>query len=165
MLRASKLGVDFVVHRTPKYRVATKTLAGAWPGDRAIGREYEKLHAWVKGAGLRTGKWFFRELSGMTSGERGRWEVGIEVRGRKPFRGGKGVSIKNFPGTTVVGVKFDPKKVSPSLVYNGIGGWMRWSGRQKRYRANGHWREVYSANPWKSKRAWASVEIQAPVKR
>jgi DNA gyrase inhibitor GyrI len=161
----SKLAVDFVVKRTPSYRVATRTLRGKWPGDRAMSKEFEKLYAWVRKGGLGSGKWFFRSLGTMDdSSSKGRWEVGIEVRGRA-VRGGGSVSIKTFPATTVVAVKFDPKHVSPGLVYNAIGGWMRWSGRARKFSENGHWREVYSGNPWKSKSAWAGVEIQAPVKR
>lgn len=159
-----KLTVDFEVRREPAHAVATRTLRGRWPGDRAVGKEYDALHRWVRAHGLRTGKWFFRSLGEMSETS-GRWEVGIEVRGGKALRGGEGVSIKNFPATAVVAVRFDPGQISPELVYSSIEGWMKWMGRPKKYRWNGPWREVYSANPWKSKGAWANTEIQAPLKK
>jgi len=157
------LTVDFVVRQEPAHRVATKTLKGKWPGDRAVGREYDVLHGWVRARGLRIGKWFFRSLSETETA--GKWEVGIEVRGGKNPRGGEGVSIREFPATTVVAVKFNPSLVSPMVAYSSLEGWMKWAGRPKKYKWNGPWREVYSANPWKSKSAWANTEIQAPLKK
>lgn len=154
--------VDFEVRREPAHRVATKTLRGRWPGDRAIGREFESLQRWTRAAGVRTGKWFFRELGGMSE-TAGRWELGIEVRGGKKVYGGKGVAVKTFPASTVVAIRFDPNLLSPTVAYCGIEGWMRWVGREKKYKANGPWREVYSDNPWRSKSAWAHTEIQAPI--
>ncbi len=159
------MAVDFDVRREPAHRVVTKTLVKKWPGDRAIGREFDALHGWARAQGLKTGKWFFRSLGEMSETGPGRWELGIEILGRRPVRGGKGVAVKKFPASTVVAVKFDPSKVSPMIAYSAIGGWMRWSGRQQRFKQNGPWREVYSGNPWKSKKAWAGTEIQAPVKK
>lgn len=159
------MAVDFDVRRDSARRVATRTMNGRWPGDRALGKEYDALHRWVRAAGFRTGKWYFRSLGDMSESGPGRWEVGIELLGRKAVRGGGGVAIKTFPASTIVAVKFDPGKVSPGLVYNSIGGWMRWSGRAKGFKQNGPWREAYSGNPWKSKKAWASTEIQAPIKK
>lgn len=155
--------VDFVVRREPAYRVATRTMRGRWPGDRAIGREYDALRAFARAAGVETGKWFFRSLGEMSE-TAGTWELGIEVRTRKPLRG-KGVATKEFPATTVVAIKFDPKQLSPTVAYSSIEGWMMWTGRQKKYKWNGPWREVYPGNPWKSSSAWARTEIQAPLKR
>jgi len=94
----------------------------------------------------------------------GTWELGIQVKSRKPLRG-KGVALKNFPATTVVAIKFDPKQLSPSVAYSSLEGWMRWTGRRKKYKWNGPWREVYPGNPWKSSSAWAHTEIQAPLKK
>jgi hypothetical protein len=77
----------------------------------------------------------------------------------------KGTSIKTFPATTVVALKFDPQRLSPMVAYCSIEGWMRWMGRRKKFKWNGPWREVFSANPWKSKSAWAHTEIQAPLRK
>ena len=158
------MAVDFVVRNAPGYRVATRSLTGPWPGDRAIRREFESVNGWAQKAGLRPGHWFFREFGGMSSRRR-RWEMGVELRSGKPARVAKGLSIKKFPATKVVAVKFDPDEVSPTLVYFGVEGWMRWNQRGKKFRPNGPWREVYSGNPWKSKKAWASTEVQAPIKK
>jgi hypothetical protein len=144
--------------------VATKTMKGRWPGDRAVSRGYEELRAWTRAAGAKTGKWFFRSLSGMDD-RAGVWELGIEVRTRKPLRGGGGVVLKTFPASAVVSIKFDPSRLSPMVAYASLEGWMRWTGRQKKMKWNGPWREVYSGNPWKSKSAWAHTEIQAPIKK
>jgi len=159
------LTVDFDVRREPAHRVATKTMKGKWPGDRAVGREFDSLHKWTRAAGVKTGKWFFRSLGEMSETGPGIWELGIELRGRKPVSGGSGVVIKTFPASTVVALKFDPSKVSPMVAYSAIGGWMEWTGKEKKLKQNGAWREVYPGNPWKSKSAWAHTEIQAPVRK
>lgn len=155
--------VQFEVRREPAHKVATKTIEGRWPGDRAVSREFEELHSWMSDAGLKTGKWFFRSL--FESETSGKWEVGIEIRTTKGVKGGKGISIKEFPASTVVAIKFDPKQVSPMVAYSSFEGWMKWVGRAKKFKWRGPWREVYSANPWKSKIAWAHTEIQAPITR
>ena len=52
---------DFAVGRAPKYRIATRTLTGGWPGDRKLQAEYLKVAKWARRMGLKTGSWFFRE--------------------------------------------------------------------------------------------------------
>ncbi len=155
-----------MVHRAPTYRVATQTLVGSYPSDRRIRAEFERISAWARKNGVKTGRWFFRDLDGPdTSSKRRRWEFGIEIRSRRPVRGEKGLSRKVFPPATVVSVRFNPDKVSPMLVYQGLWGWLWWKKKYKEFRESGVWREVYIGNPWKSKRAWANTEIQVPVKR
>ncbi|MDV3293875.1 MAG: GyrI-like domain-containing protein [Nitrososphaerales archaeon] len=160
------MAVDFVIKRAPGFRVATRILKGTWPGDKAMKKEFAKVSAWARTHDLMTGYWFFRDLDGPeTPIKKRRWEVGIQIRSSKPARGEKGLSWKFFPPTTVVAVRFSPDAVSPSLVYYGLGGWFWWQKKEKKFRMAGPMREVYSGNPWKSKRAWANTEIQAPVKR
>jgi len=157
------LTVDFDVRKESAHRVATKTLSGKWPGDRAVSREFESVHKWIRAAGLRTGKWFFTSV--WESERAGKWQVGIEILGRKPVRGGRGVAIRNLPASTVAALKCDPKQLSPMVAYCSLEGWMKWVGKSRRFKRNGLWREVYTANPWKSKSAWAHTEIQAPVRK
>ena len=158
--------VDFVLRNAPEMKVATLTMKGRWPGDKPIREEFEKLHAWTRSRGLKTGKWVFRELGDMTGPESSaKWEVGIEVRGKGPLRGGGGVSIKTLPATKVASVTFDPDVVSARLVYHGISDWLRWREKFKEWKSVGPYREMYSGNPWTSKSAWAHTQVQAPVKK
>lgn len=158
--------VDFVIHRAPTYRVATRTLVGSYPSDRRIRAEFETIVAWAGKSGVKTGRWFFRELDGPeTPRNKRRWEYGIEMRSRRAVRGEKGLSRKVFPTTTVASVRFNPDKVSPMLVYHGLEGWLWRRKKDREFRESGIWREVYVGNPWKSKRAWANTEVQVPVKR
>jgi hypothetical protein len=158
--------VDFAVWNAPAYRLATKTMMGEWPGDRKIRAEFESVASWVRKRGLKIGRWIFRELDGPdVPSKRRRWEVGVEIRGRKPVKGGGGVSIKLLPKTKVVSVTFDPDKVSPELVYHGLEGWLSWRKKYKEFRQSGLYREVYRGNPWKSKGAWGRTQVQVPIKR
>ncbi len=158
--------VDFVVRKAPEYKVATRILRGTWPGDRAIRSEFEKVLEWAKVKGVRTGKWIFRELDGPeTPSAKRRWEVDIEVRGKGPVRGGKGVSIKTIPSGTAVTVTFNPDAVAARLVYHGLADWLSWRKKEKEYREAGPSRGVYIGNPWSSKRAWAHTQVQVPLKK
>lgn len=131
-----------------------------------IRREFEKVAAWAKSRGVKTGNWFFRDLGGSSvEDRRRRWEVGVELKSRRSVRGEKGVSMKVFPGTSVVSVTFDPGKVSPEIVYHGIWGWLWWRKKFGKYAKNGPFREVYLGNPWTSKRAWARTQVQCPLRK
>lgn len=158
--------VDFVIGNAPGCRIATMTMTGAWPGDRKLRSEFEKLASWTKRRGLRTGRWMFRELNGPEVPNRKRkWEVGIEIRSTKPIRGEGGVTIKQLPRTRVVSVTFDPSEVSPELVYHGLESWLSWRKRAKEFGQSGLYREVYRGNPWKSKSVWARTQVQVPIRR
>ncbi|MDV3277448.1 MAG: hypothetical protein LYZ69_03150 [Nitrososphaerales archaeon] len=160
------MAVDFVVGRAPRYRVATRTLVGGWPGDRKLQAEFAKIAVWARRLGLKTGSWFFRELDGPdVPSKRRKWEVGIEVKGRKALKGEKGMSLKVLPATTAVSITFNPAEVSPELIYCGLEGWVRWRRKEGKYKQGGRYREVYRGNPWKSKRAWARTQVQVPLKR
>jgi DNA gyrase inhibitor GyrI len=158
--------VDFTIRRSPGFKLATMTLRGSWPGDRAIRSEFEKLLEWTKAKGLKTGKWVFRELDDQdVPEEKKRWEVGIEVLGKGPFRGGKGVSFKTLPPSTVASVTFDPEAVAARVIYHGLSDWLSWREKYKEYRTEGLFREVYQGNPWTSKTAWARTTVQVPVRK
>ncbi len=158
--------VALTTKKTPEYRLATMTLKGPWPGDKEIRAEFEKLHAWAKAKGVKTGKWFFTELGqDEPQASKRRYEVGIEVRSKGPLRGGKGVSMKSLPAATVASVTFDPDQVSPDVVYYAMMGWLEWGDKKKVYRASGPFREVYTGNPWSSKSAWARTQVQVPLRK
>jgi len=158
--------VDFEMHKAPEYRVATRTLTGAWPGDKVLHAEFERVQAWARGRGLRTGKWFFREFGDDdTPDARWRWEMGVEIRGARTVRGGEGIVMKTLPSCTVATVTFDPDEVSPRVIYHGLAGWLRERQKAGEYKEAGPYREVYRGDPWSSKRAWAHTQVQVPVKR
>jgi effector-binding domain-containing protein len=158
--------VDFAVRKAPEYRLATRTMKGSWPGDRAIRSEFEKLFEWTKLKGIRTGKWVFTELDDSeTPNEKRRWEVGIEVKGRGPFRGGGGVSFRTLPACTIASVTFNPDQVAARVIYHGMSDWLKFREKSKEYKTTGLFREVYQGNPWSSKRAWESTQVQVPIKK
>lgn len=158
--------VDFKMLKAPEYRVATRTLVGPWPGDKALRSEFEKVEAWAKGKGLQTGRWFFREFGDDdTPDAKWRWEVGIEIRGKGVVRGGSGIAMKILPASTVATVKFDPDKISPRVIYHGLTDWLRAREKAGEYKEAGQYREVYQGNPWASKKAWTNTQVQVPVKR
>jgi len=156
--------VDFVIRKAPGYRLATRTMKGTWPGDKAVRAEFEKVHEWAKAKGLRTGKWVFREFGDYDKPAKMRYEVGIELRTRSPVRGGKGMSVKTIPSGTVASVTFDPDAVSPRVIYHGLSDFLRWQRKEGKYREAGPYMEVYAGNPWTSERAWAHTQVAAPVK-
>ena len=94
-----------------------------------------------------------------------RFEIGIEILGNRPARGGDGTSIKTLPASEVATVTFDPDIVSPRVIYHGLTDWLRWQRKEGKYKEAGPYREVYLGNPWASARAWAHTQIQVPVKK
>ena len=156
--------VDFVIRKAPGYRLATRTMKGTWPGDKALRLEFEKVHEWAKAKGLRTGKWVFREFGDYDKPSSMRYEVGIELRTRSPVRGGKGMSVKTISSGTVASVTFDPDVVSPRIIYHGLSDFLRWNKKEGKYSEAGPYMEVYQGNPWTSKRAWSHTQVAAPVR-
>ena len=155
--------VDFEMRKAPEYRLATRTLRGSWPGDKVLRSEFEKVSAWAKEKGIKTGKWFFREFG--EDDTKGRWEVGVEVRCKGPTRGGKGISMITLPSCTVAAVTFNPDLVSPRVIYHGLTDWLRQRKKTGEYKVAGPYREVYLGNPWSSRQAWAHTQVQIPVKK
>ena len=162
----SFMTVDFEMRKAPQYRVATRTVTGGWPGDKALRAEFGELQSWAKEKGLRTGKWFFREFGDdETPNAEWRWEIGVEIRGARLVRGEKGIVIKTLQSSPVATVTFNPDIVSPRVIYHGLADWLRHHEKAGEYKEAGAYREVYLANPWTNKRAWAHTQIQVPVKR
>jgi effector-binding domain-containing protein len=157
--------VDFVIRKVPGIKLATSTMKGPWPGDKALRAEFEKVSEWAKAKGLKTGKWVFREFGEYDKPAEMRYEAGIELRTRGPVRGGKGMAVKSLPSSTVASVTFDPDAISPSVIYHGISDYLRWRKKEGKYREAGPYMEVYLGNPWTSKRAWAHTQVQVPVRR
>ncbi len=158
--------VDFVIRKSPEFKLATRTLKGSWPGDKKLQAEFEAIAAWAKEKGIRTGKWVFTEIGDMEiDPEKTRYEMGIEIRSKAPVRGARGISIRTLPATHIATVTFNPDQVSPRVVYHGLTDWLKFREKYKEYKTAGNFREVYTGNPWSSKKAWSKTQVQAPVKK
>lgn len=150
------MAVDFSFRRVPAMHVAAIAWKGPW-SEKKVRANFDRVVAWAKSNGLRTGKWVFREPS-----ER-EFEVAIQVRGRA--RPGGGIHLKTYRAATVASITFDPNLVEPRVAYHGISDWLRWRRRAKEIRSVGVYREVYDADPWRNARAWAHTNIQVVVRR
>ena len=148
--------VDFAWGKTPVARVATVAWKGPW-NEKKIRAQFERVHRWAKGQGLRTGRWIFLE-----PGTR-RWQVAIELGGKA--RGSAGVRTARLPGGDLARVVFDPEKVAPRVVYHALSDWLRWRRKDKEIRRVLSSREVYSGNPWTDPKAWAKTEVQFLVRK
>lgn len=150
------MAVDFVLKRSPSFRVASIRWTGAY-SDSGIRKRFEEVEKWARTRGLRTGHWIFRE-----PGER-IWEVSIEVRGSARSEGR--VKVRTFPAASVASVLYDPDVVEPRVIYHGLTDWLRWQRKEKAIRSVVSYREVYGGNPWRDKRAWSRTEVQFVVKK
>ena len=148
--------VDFRLKRAPRYRVASIAWKGPW-NERRIRANFDRVSAWARRAGLRTGKWIFRE-----PGPR-RWEVSVEVRGAARSEGP--VRVHTLPAATVASVVFDPEVISPAVVYHGVTDWLRWRKKDHTIRSVGTYREVYDGDPWRKRSAWARTDVQVVVRK
>jgi len=91
-----------------------------------------------------------------------KFEACLEIKGN-PKPEGK-IKIKELPKLAVASVKFNPEKVSPRLVYNGVYGWLQEN--DEGYKAAEKYsREIYPGNPWTSSWAWNRTEIQIPAEK
>ncbi|MGI0079759.1 MAG: GyrI-like domain-containing protein [Nitrososphaerales archaeon] len=155
--------MDFEIKRTPGYNVASMRYVGPYK-DNILRKEFELIASWARKSKLGTGKWFFYELDGPNKpASKRRWDACIEIRGKA--RPGDKIRLKKIRAATVACVKFDPDQVSARLVYHGLESWLKWRRKYGEYKESGATREVYSGNPWTSKSAWASTEIQIPVRK
>lgn len=153
--------VDLRVKRAPSYRVASMMRVGPYSGNM-LRSEFGQLVKWAKKRRLRTGKWilfFIDEPGGRRPASRLRSEACLQIKGRAASEGK--IKVKKLPAQKVVAVTFNPRTLSPRLVYSGVYGWLRYGG----YRDAGLSREVYEGSPWTNPRAWANAEVQVPVKR
>ncbi len=147
--------VDFRLKRVPACRVASLSWKGPW-SERRIRAQFDRVAAWARERRIRTGKWIFREPGTRT------WEVAIELRG--PARSDGTIRVRSVPPATVACVVFDPKVISPAVVYHGITDWLRWRRKDKTIRSVGAYREVYGSDPWRNPTAWARTEVQVVVR-
>jgi effector-binding domain-containing protein len=148
--------VEFRLKRVPAARVATLAWKGPW-NERKIRAQFDRIAQWARQNGLRTGRWIFREPAARA------WQVGIEIRGTARSEGP--IRVRTFPAATVASVVFDPKVVSPSVVYHGITDWLRWRKKDKTIKSVGTYREVYSGDPWRRASAWARTDVQVVVRK
>ena len=147
--------VDFAFKRAPKIRTVGVSWSGPW-SDARIRKEFEGVAKWAAAHRLKTGTWVFQG-----DGER-KFFVGIEVKGRAKADGR--LRSRSFRATRVAQVEFDPEQVSPRVVYHGLNDWLRWRKKDKEVRSVGAYREIYSGNPWKDRKAWSKTTIQVVVR-
>lgn len=158
------MAVDFKIKKFSGCRVATITYVGPYRGSDMMRAEFNQLMKWAKGKKLWTGRWFFIERDGPDVPDRKRrWQAGIEIK--EKFRSGGKVRFKELPQETVASITFDPEKVAARVIYHGLEGWLQWRKKYGEYKQAGPTREVYLGDPWTSKRAWANVEVQVPLKK
>jgi len=150
------MAVDFVLKKSPSFRVAVVRWTGPYSEPR-IQKRFEALEKWARARGLRTGHWIFREPGDRT------WEVSIEVRGRAHSEGA--VKVRTFPAATVASVRYDPNLVEPRVIYHGLSDWLRWRKKDHAIRSVVSYREVYEGNPWRDQRAWSRAEVQFVVRK
>jgi effector-binding domain-containing protein len=153
--------VDITVKRAPGYTVASMRRVGPYRRDM-LRAEFNQLVRWAKKRKIRTGKWilyFLDEPGGRRPENKLRSEACLEIKGKAKTE--SRIKVKKLPKQRVASVTFNPNKVSPSLVYSGIYGWLRFAG----YKDIGPSRELYRGNPWTNARAWANAEVQVPVKK
>ncbi|MCI4354424.1 MAG: hypothetical protein L3K06_03560 [Thermoplasmata archaeon] len=148
--------VDFEFKRVKGFQAATVSWKGNW-NDKRTQKEFEGLAAHLAKKNVRTGRWVFE--SNMDK----KFLVAIEVKGK--FKGSGRVRAHSFPSATVASVQFDPDVVSPRVVYHGISDWLRWRKKEGDIKSAGRYSEVYSANPWRVAKAWATTTIQVVVKK
>jgi effector-binding domain-containing protein len=148
--------VDFVLKKTPSFRIAALRWTGPY-SDREIQKHFEEVERWARARGLKTGRWIFREPASRV------WDTGIEVRGRARSEGR--VKVRTLPAGTVASVRFDPNVVEPRVIYHGLSDWLRWRRKEKAIRSVVSYREVYEGNPWRDKRAWSKTEVQFVVRK
>jgi len=159
MRKRSDMVVDIVIKNAPKFRVASLERTG-FEGRDPLRREFSDLEKWARKTKAKTGRYiFYFEEAGKG---KYRLEACLEVKGN-PKPEGK-IKIKELPKQSVASVKFNPDKVAPRLVYNGIYGWL--GENDEGYKeSTSYSREIYAANPWTSSWAWSRAEIQVPAEK
>ena len=155
------MAVDIKIKNSSSYKVASLERTGRG-GSEPLRQEFRDLEKWAKKAKVKTGSYicYFYE-TGRTP-DRYRFEACLEISGN-PQPEGK-IKIKELPKISVASVKFNPDKISPRLVYNGVYGWL--GENDEGYKEAGPFsREVYPGNPWTSSWAWNRTEIQVPAEK
>src|SRR3989304_6703107 len=153
--------VEFNVKTAPSYKVAYIQHVGPYTNQNMWRPEFNQLVKWTKKRKLRTGKWimgFLDKWSEKTE-KRRRSVACIEIKGRAKAEGK--IKIMKIPKQKVVSVNFDPDKVSAEVVYYGLEAWLEYCPYKQAARS----KELYDGNPWTTPGAWASCEVQVPLKR
>lgn len=152
--------VDIATKNAPKYKVASLERVGV-EGSDPLRREFSELEKWAKKVKVKTGRYIFYFDESGGDPKKYRLEACLEIRGN-PEPEGK-IKIKELPKQMVASVKFNPDKVAPRLVYNGVYGWLKENGDYKE--SGSYSREIYFGNPWTNSWAWARAEIQVPAEK
>jgi hypothetical protein len=147
--------VDFVLKRAPSFRVASIVRVGPWREDN-LRTEFGELVRWAKRQKVHTGRWIFVER------DHHRWEACLELKGTARPEGR--IRLKTLPATPVASVVFDPDQISSGVVYHGLNDWTRSRRRDRKIRAVTGIREIYPADPWEDRVAWANCEVQFTVR-
>ena len=153
--------VEFKVKTAPSYKVGYILHIGPYTNQNMWRPEFNQLVKWAKKKKLRTGKWimgFLDKWSEKTE-KRRRSVACIEIKGRAKAEGK--IKIMKIPKQKVVSVIFDPDKVSADVVYYGLEAWLEYCPYKQAARS----KELYDGNPWTNPGAWASCEVQVPLKR
>jgi effector-binding domain-containing protein len=153
--------VDFKVKVAPSYKVAYVIHIGGYTGPNMWRVELSQLSKWAKKRRIRTGKWimYFIDQWGKKPDSKRRSAACLEIKSKAKPEGK--IGIMKLPKQSVVSVTFDPDKVADRVVYHGIEGWLQY----RPFKETGPAREVYIGSPWTNARAWASCEVQVPIKR
>lgn len=157
--------VDFEISRSRKYRVASAVRTGPYTGEKMMRPYFSRIKKWMDKSGLESGVWIFRSLEEEeVPDEKMRFEAAIEIRGRgTKIRPPEGIVVSEIPGGTVARVRFDPSAIADRVIYHGLESWLEWRKRYGEYERHGPTREVYTDDPWTSKKAWKNIEIQVPL--
>jgi effector-binding domain-containing protein len=153
--------VDFRIKVAPSYSVAYIIHIGGYTGPNMWRREFSQLTRWAKKRRIRTKRWivFFIDEWGKKPNSKRRSAACLEIEGKAEPEGK--IGLMKLPKQRVVSVTFNPDRVSDSLVYHGIEGWLQY----RPFKESGPSREVYIGSPWTNARAWANCEVQVPIKR
>jgi effector-binding domain-containing protein len=155
------MAVDIKVKNTPAYNVASIEKTGGM-GSEPLRSEFRELEKWAKKSKVKAGKYFCYFYEVGRTPDKYRFEACLEIRGN-PEPEGK-IKIKELPKLKVASVSFNPEKISPRLVYNGVYGWLKEN--DEGYKEAGPFsREIYPGNPWTSSWAWTRAEIQVPAEK
>ncbi len=148
--------VDFALSRAPSIRVASIVRIGPWKEEN-LRTEFRELTRWAKRQKVRTGRWIFFERS------HHHWEACLEIV--RAARAEGRIRLKTLPASHVARVDFDPDVVSSRVVYHGLSDWTRSRKKDGEIKSVTSVREVYSDDPWTSKKAWASCRVEFLVRR
>lgn len=153
--------VEFKVKTAPAYKVAYILHIGPYTNQNMWRPEFNQLEKWAQKKKLRTGKriMYFLDKWNKKTEKRRRSVACLDIKGKAKAEGR--IKIMKIPKQKVVSVTFDPNQVSADVVYYGLEAWLEYCPYKQAARS----RELYDGNPWTNPRAWATCEIQVPLRR